>query len=109
MGNMKKYWEHALDIAERLNKIEGIKTIPEIPVCNMFHVCFDAPREVLENILITIIEKYNLGIVSNLREMYASCFKSEFSFGDSFSLIPKEVLDEAFNQLEMEFKNIKIS
>lgn len=109
MESMKKYWEHALYAAERLNRIEGIKTIPEVPVCNMFHVYFDAPREVLEGILISIIERNNLGIASNLREMNTSCFKSEFSFGDSFSLIPKEVLDDAFNQLEVEFKKIKNS
>jgi threonine aldolase len=107
MGRMKNYWEHALYAAERLNRIEGIKTIPEIPVCNMFHVYFDAPREILENMLVDIIDKYSLGLASNLREINPSCFKSEFSFGDSFDQIPREVLNEAFDQLDREFKKIK--
>jgi threonine aldolase len=55
IGKMGQYWQHALTIAEQLNKIEGIKTIPEVPVCN---------------------------------------------------LIPQELLDEAFAQLDSEFKKL---
>jgi threonine aldolase len=108
MGNMKKYWEHALVMAARFNKIQGIKTIPEVPVCNMFHVYIDASKETLQNIFINIIEKHDLGLLGNIREMDTSCCKSELSFGDSFSLIPPDVLDKALNQFELEFNNTKI-
>ncbi|HCJ58510.1 MAG TPA: low specificity L-threonine aldolase [Clostridiaceae bacterium] len=103
IGNMGKYWQHALTAAERLNKIEGVSTVPEVPVCNMFHAYFDTTKENLESIFADIIEKYNLAIVRNIREIDNSICKSELSFGDSFELIPQEILDKAFEQLESEF------
>ncbi len=92
--------------ALRLNKIKGIRTIPAVPVCNMFHVYFDAPREIVESIMSDIIDKYNLALVTNIKETDNSGCKSELSFGDSFSLIPQELLDKAFNQLEIEFEKL---
>jgi hypothetical protein len=56
-------------------------------------------------VFIDIIEKYDLGLIGNIKDMGASCCKSELSFGDSFDLIPQELLDEAFNQFELEFNN----
>jgi threonine aldolase len=107
MGSMKKYWQHALTAAERLNKIEGLKTIPEIPVCNMFHVYFDASKEKVESMLATIIEKHNIVLAANIRDIDGLSCKSELSFGDSFGLIPQELLDEAFSQLDSEFKGLQ--
>ena len=104
IGSMKKYWQHALTVAERLNKIEGVKTIPEVPVCNMFHVYFDASKEKVESIFAPIIEKHNIVLVANIRDIDGLCCKSELSFGDSFDLIPQELLDEAFSQFDSEFK-----
>lgn len=107
MGSMKKYWQHALTVALQLNKIEGVKTIPEVPVCNMFHVYFDASKEIVENILANIIEKHNIVLAANIRDIDGLCCKSELSFGDSFDLIPQELLDEAFSQFESEFKKFQ--
>lgn len=104
MGNMRDYWQKALTIAERLNKIEGVTTLPLIPVCNMFHAYFDAPKEKVESILINIIEKYNLALITNLKAIDDSSCKSELSFGDSIELVPQALLAEAFNQLESELK-----
>ena len=69
MGKMKEYWQYALTVAKRLNRIEGIKTIPEIPVCNMFHVYFDTSKVTLERIFTNIIKKSDLAVVSNFREI----------------------------------------
>ena len=107
MGKMGIYWQHALTVAEELNKIEGVKTIPEIPVCNMFHVYFDASKEVVESILAHIIEKHNIVLVANIRDINGLSCKSELSFGDSFDLIPKELLNEAFSQLDSEFEMLQ--
>lgn len=106
MGQMEKYWQHALVVAERLNNIEGINTVPMIPICNMFHVYFAAPKAVMENIFLHIIEKHNLSLVANLKEIDESSCKYEMTFGDSFGLMPQELLDEAFNQLEAELKGL---
>lgn len=102
IGNMRKYWQEASVIALRLNEIKGVRTTPIIPVCNMFHAYFDAPKEKVESILTKIIEKYNLALATNLKAMDDLSCKSELYFGDSIELIPQELLFEALNQLESE-------
>jgi threonine aldolase len=102
MGNMREYWQKALAIALRLNTMKGVRTIPSVPVCNMFHAYFNAPKEKVESILINIIEKHNLALITNLRSVDDLSCKSELSFGDSVDLIPQALLDEALNQLESE-------
>lgn len=103
-GKMKDYWQHALTAAERFNKIKGIKTVPEVPVCNMFHVHFDSSKEEVENIFARVIDKCDLGLISGIRGITANGCVAELSFGDSFELVPKEVLEKAFDELELEFK-----
>lgn len=107
MGSMKKYWQHALAVAERLNKIEGVKTIPEVPVCNMFHVYFDASKETIESIFANIALKHNIVLAANIRNIDDLSCLSELSFGDNFSLIPQELLNEAFCQFDSEFKKLQ--
>jgi threonine aldolase len=107
LGSMRSYWQHALPVAKRLNKIEGVKTIPEVPVCNMFHVYFDAPKEIVESILVNIIEKHNIVLAANIRDVDGLMCKSELYFGDSFDLIPQELLDEAFSQFDSEYRKLK--
>ncbi|MDF2520723.1 MAG: hypothetical protein K0R84_1351 [Clostridia bacterium] len=106
MGKMKQYWMHAKTIAERLNKMKGVKTVPDVPVCNMFHAYFDMSKETAENISTSVIEKYNIAIVTNISAIDADTCKSELSFGDSCSLIPEESLKEALDQLELEFSRL---
>ncbi len=108
MGNMKAYWQHALSVAEGLNKIEGIRTIPDVPVCNMFHAYFDASKETMENIFASIIEKYNLCLIGNIKAIDGLSCKSEFTFGDSFSLLPPGLLEDALNHLESEIKKRQV-
>lgn len=104
MGKMKEYWTYAQDIAARLNSIDGIQTIPAVPVCNMFHVSFQKSKEEVEEIFGHIIEQYGIAIVTSLRETSTSSCHTEMSFGDSFESIPEDVLDAAFALLEKEFK-----
>ncbi len=103
-GEMKKYWQNAIAVAERLNMIQGVKTIPEVPVCNMFHVYFDFSKDTLEKILTNIAEAHDLVVTMNIREISANLCMSELYFGDSFSLIPQEVLDGALEQLQIELR-----
>lgn len=106
MGKMNQYWMHAKTAAERLNKMKCVKTVPEVPVCNMFHAYFDVSKETAENIFASVIEKYNIAIVTNISAIDANTCKSELSFGDSCSLIPEETLKEALDQLELEFSRL---
>lgn len=103
MNKMQEYWQHAKYVAEELNKIDGIKTVPQIPVCNMFHVYFEADRETLETICETLLERHSVGTIPYLREIEGGCM-SEFSFGDSICSIPRQVLQEAFAQLQAEMR-----
>ena len=107
IGSMGAYWQHALTVAERLNKTSGIRTIPEVPVCNMFHVYFDASRETMESIFTGIIEKYNLCLIGNIKAIDDSSSKAEFSFGDNFSSIPQGLLEDALNHLDMELRKLR--
>jgi threonine aldolase len=106
MGKMKEYWEHAVEAAQHFNKIKGIKTVPELPVCNMFHLYIDLPKETIERVLINVMESTNVALLLGLRELSPSSCKTELSFGDCYSLIPREALDKAFEVLETEFNKL---
>lgn len=106
VGKMKEYWQHAKFVAERFNQIEGIKTIPEIPVCNMFHAHFNASKETVESIFADIVEKYDVCLIGNVRVLDESRSMTEFSFGDNFDRIPKDVMEEVFSQLKIGFEKL---
>jgi threonine aldolase len=103
MGNMRKYWQHALTISKLLNEIEGICTIPRVPVCNMFHAYFNAPKDVVENIFINIIKEFDISFVNSLKSIDDYNCKAELSFGDSMDYIPQIALSKAFSQFSLEF------
>jgi threonine aldolase len=107
IGNMERYWHSALTIAEKFNNIEGVTTTPKIPVCNMFHAKFSISKETAENIFANVIEKYDLGLISHLKEIDDNHCKSELSFGDSYALIPQSLLDEAFKFLNSELNKVR--
>jgi threonine aldolase len=102
IGNMKTYWNSAMSIAEKLNKIEGVEITPKVPVCNMFHAYFSAPKEVMENILADIVEKHGLALITSLREVDNKHCKAELTFGDSINLIPQGLLETALNHFNSE-------
>lgn len=106
MGKMKQYWEHASEAAERFNKIKGIKTVPEVPVCNMFHLHFEQPKDAIEDILIKVMEESDVALIQGIRELSPGNCKTELTFGDSYSLIPKDILNKAFEVLEAEFNKL---
>lgn len=99
INKMPQYWQHAVTVAELLNKIPGVRTIPEVPVCNMFHVHFDFSKETVEKVMIGVMEKTELGITGNLKEISPVHCSSELSFGDSFNQVPKELIAKALDEL----------
>lgn len=107
MGKMKNYWEHAKKAAELLNSIQGIRTLPEVPVCNMFHAFLDVSKETAESIFAGIIREHKLALITSFRETSATSCRSELTFGDSFEFIPQSILDAAFRQLAEEFRRLK--
>jgi threonine aldolase len=106
VGKMKEYWQEAKSVAERFNQLKGIKTIPEIPVCNMFHAYINTPKETVESIFTGIIQNYDVCLIGNVRVLDESNCMAEFSFGDNYDRIPQEIMIEVFSQLKMEFEKL---
>lgn len=106
MDKMETYWEYAQAAAEGFNRIDGIETIPKVPVCNMFHIYFDVSKKDAEDIFSKIIEKHNLSMVPYIQELSPSKCKSELSFGDNYKSIPQELIIEAFKELEFLIENL---
>jgi len=100
IGKMRQYWQHAVQVAEVFNKMPVVHTVPEVPVCNMFHVYFDAPSSVVKDVLAGVVEQFGVSVAANIREVDEQHCMAELSFGDSFEQIPPELLEEALASLE---------
>lgn len=100
LDKMKKYYEESMELAKYFNNIDNIYTIPEIPVTNMFHVHFSKDIKHLENVLIDIMEKYDIGITPYFNELEDS-YMFDISIGDAYEEVPKEKLDRCFDELNM--------
>lgn len=107
VDKMGEYWQNATTVAQRLNEISGIRTVPEVPVCNMFHAYFDASKETMESIFSSIIEAYDICLIGNVKSLDSLSSKSEFYFGDSFHSVPEEILIDSLNHLELKLGKLK--
>lgn len=97
---MAEYFEAAKGLAERFNSCSGVKTVPEVPVSNMFHVCFENSADEIGAILTKIQDETGVGISGYLQEKSADVCAFEVSVGDAFVEIPVEILDAVFKQLK---------
>ena len=99
IGSMARYYGEAKELAALFNACEGVSTLPEAPVSNMFHVHFKLPEEKIAPILAHVAETTGVGLSSWLRGTEAgSCF-FEISIGDRYANVPKEKIEEAFRLL----------
>ncbi|EPJ46540.1 MAG: hypothetical protein OFPI_33660 [Osedax symbiont Rs2] len=92
---MPLYWKNALSLAEQLNQIPGISTVPKKPVSNMFHVYFTVDRGLLEASLIEVLQKYDLALLPGSRYDRDNREYFEFWAGDQFSAVDPEVVTQA--------------
>ncbi|MCH6264369.1 threonine aldolase family protein [Neobacillus citreus] len=100
IGKMKQYYEEAKELAGFYNQCYGVSTKPEVPVSNMFHVHFDAPKEVMELILTEICKDADVGLSSYVREVTETISYFEVSIGDLYEKLPHEKLTDAFKLLD---------
>lgn len=98
-NGMAAYYQSAVELALLFNQCEGVQTMPEIPVSNMFHVHFNRSIEEIEPVLIAIYEATGVGITGKLREMGGRKTGCELSLGDRYAQIPKENLHRALDML----------
>lgn len=104
---MGQYYEDAKELADLFNSCYGVKTLPQEPVSNMFHVHFQMPKEQMELILTGIYAETGIGLTSYLRATSdESCF-FEMSLGDLYESVPKRELKKAFILLDQKMRNIK--
>ncbi|PWV98552.1 L-threonine aldolase [Paenibacillus cellulosilyticus] len=100
LPRMAEYYEGAIALAELYNSCQpAIRTVPQVPVSNMFHVHIGMSKEQLEPILIEVTQQTGIGFTHILRPTGdASCFY-EVSIGDRFAELPREKARDAFRQL----------
>ncbi|MBS4214482.1 MULTISPECIES: threonine aldolase family protein [Neobacillus] len=100
IGKMKQYYEHAKELAGFYNQCYGVTTKPEVPVSNMFHVHFDAPKEEMEQVLTEICVESGIGLSGHIREVTETNSYFEVSVGDLYEILPREKLMDAFKLLD---------
>ncbi|RCX13294.1 L-threonine aldolase [Fontibacillus phaseoli] len=106
IGKMDQYYRDAIVLAERFNRCHGIATRPVVPVSNMFHVHFEAPKDKVEPVLISLCEEYGIGITGNLRDFDGGTSYFELSVGDMYRHVPQNGQDAMFEMLDAKLREI---
>ncbi|WP_201716053.1 threonine aldolase family protein [Rossellomorea arthrocnemi] len=104
VNKMDRYYEGAKELAAHFNGCEGISTLPEKPVSNMFHVFFHYPKTMVESILIDVYKETGVGLTGYVKEVSEDECAYEVSTGDQFESIPKEKLKTTFTLLNEKLK-----
>jgi len=97
--SMEGYYHQAKALAERLNALEGFRTVPEVPVTNMFHVHIDQKCERYLDELKSAMEVSGVGVTPIVIEKEKGGCYFEVSIGDSYGKIPKGNLVQLFAEL----------
>ena len=105
IAKMRQYWQHAVQVAAAFNKMPGVHTVPQVPVCNMFHVYFDAPAPVVKDVLAGIVKRFGVSVAPGIRDVDEQHCMAELPFGDSFEQIPPDLLKEVLSSIEDVFKH----
>ncbi len=99
--NMSGYWSHAKAYCRQLNRIKGFRTVPDVPVCNMFHLHMEHSLEKVEAALVNVMETHDVSLLGGLSVRDGKTV-SEIWMGDSCMLVPEELLDTALEMLARE-------
>ncbi|MGC6768539.1 threonine aldolase family protein [Enterococcus sp. LJL51] len=100
IGSMPDYVQAAKKVAELFNQCSNTKTVPKIPVANMFHVHFSKTIADMEQVFAEVQEKSDVGFTLMLWEEAEGVSAFELSIGESFLTIPEENLKIAFDTLK---------
>ncbi|MDQ6419424.1 beta-eliminating lyase-related protein [Paenibacillus sp. LHD-117] len=104
LPKMERYYREAVELAEMFNGCEGVRTLPEMPVSNMFHVFFEASKEKAEAVLAEVAIETGVGLARVLQDGGEAGCKYEVSLGDLYADIPRVTLAEAFRLLERKLR-----
>lgn len=104
IGKMGLYYEQAKELASLLNACHGIRTLPEVPVSNMFHVHIPLAQAEVERILASMAQQFDIGITSYLQQTSDHSCAFELSTGDRYPNVPKDMLRSALEWLDGELR-----
>jgi threonine aldolase len=99
VNKMDQYYQNAMECARLYNQCHAVKTRPEVPVSNMFHVHLSAAKEEVEAILTEVCNETGVGLSGYVRELSDHECSYEVSIGDQFEMLPKQKLESAFQTL----------
>ncbi len=99
-GKMGKYFETAKELSAKYNSCEGIVTLPEMPVSNMFHVHINKPKEQAAELLAQVQKETGIGLSGYVREIDEGTCYYEVNLGDSYTEVPQEKIDYTFRLLD---------
>lgn len=94
---MADYWQSTQDYAHRLKAVEGLKLVPEEPVCNMFHVYFSQSPEAVKAKLIRVMEQCGIALFGGIGQDSQGGSKAELWFGDAKQDIGQDDLNKALD------------
>lgn len=106
IGKMGKYFEEARELAGYYRSCAKVRTLPEVPVSNMFHVHIHVPEEAAAGVLKTVYETTGVGLTGYLRPVNDHECYFETSIGDLYEHVPKSKVEAAFHQLDRELSEI---
>ncbi|MGC5775798.1 threonine aldolase family protein [Paenibacillus pabuli] len=104
IGKMGLYYEQAQELASLLNGCHGIRTLPEVPVSNMFHVHIPLAQAEVEPILATMTQQFGIGMTSYLQKTSEQSCAFELSTGDRYPKVPQDKLRSALEWLDGELR-----
>ncbi|WP_172253201.1 threonine aldolase family protein [Saccharibacillus deserti] len=100
LPRMARYYEEARELAALYNACEGIRTQPEVPVSNMFHLHIEAPADKAAGVIAHVQAETGVALAAYLKAVGRSSCSTEISIGDLYREVPKEKLREAIALLE---------
>lgn len=98
-NNMAGYWNKAIEYAAALSELPKVRIVPEVPVCNMFHVFIDQPVDRVKGHLVKVMQKWNLALFGGLSAYSDGVTKTEMWIGDRYGLVDKERIQGALKEL----------
>ncbi|MNW52850.1 hypothetical protein D3C74_303890 [compost metagenome] len=81
-----------------------MKTVPTVPVSNMFHVHADVPKDRLEHTLVEVYRETGVGLTAVLKEKADGGCSFEVSLGDRYGEVPKDRLQLTFELLDQKLR-----
>lgn len=103
---MEQYYEGAKELAALFNSCQGVSTLPEKPVSNMFHVFFHYQQKEIETILIDLYDETGIGLTGYVKEVTENECAYEVSVGDQYENVSKQELTKLFVVLDEKLKRL---